>query len=157
METSLTGKAVDFGSIECGFESHVSNKIKYNSYAYLVNHINILTSSKQRWALIVFNKKLLRLLILFKRLGFINSSLIVSKKNKRLKLTPFLYKNSTFFKGVRLISTPSKAFIIKLKSLRLLNQSLRESLLILETSRGILTHKEALKLRVGGRLLCVLG
>lgn len=49
METSLIGKALDFGSKECGFESLVSNlMLPYNVNAFLVNHINFTLISKQR-------------------------------------------------------------------------------------------------------------
>lgn len=77
-------------------------------------------------------------------------------KRKLVKISPFFYKRSPFFKGVRLISTPSKAFTIKITTLNILNKSLGNTILLLETSRGIITHGEALKFHIGGRLLCVI-
>jgi len=67
-----------------------------------------------------------------------------------VKLAPFFYKNSTFFRGVRLISTPSKLFFIKLSALNIIEKSLGSTVLLLSTSRGLITHKEALKLGLGG-------
>lgn len=156
MGTSLTGKALDFGSKEYGFESHVSKNMPYNKYAFLINHINLLTASRQRWAIIRYNKKILPLLNIFYKIGLINSFIFVNKSKTLVKISPFIYKKTTFFKGVRLISTSSKVFTLKFNALKILNISLGETVLILETSKGLLTHKEALRLRIGGRILCIL-
>jgi ribosomal protein S8 len=67
---------------------------------------------------------------------------------------PF-YRNTPFFKSIRLISTPSKKHQISLKSLSLLNKTLKASILILSTNKGIITHHDALKFKVGGLALCV--
>lgn len=48
METSLIGKALDFGSKECGFESLVSKIMPYDPIAFLVNHINFSIITKRR-------------------------------------------------------------------------------------------------------------
>ena len=47
--------------------------------------------------------------------------------------------------------------VIRLAALRLLHQSLGNSLLVLETHKGVITHKEALQLKIGGVLICQLG
>jgi len=73
-----------------------------------------------------------------------------------MKISPFIYKQSSFFKSVKLISTPSKTFTVKLKALLIIQKSLGGSLLLLETSKGIITHKEAVRLKIGGKLLCSL-
>ena len=130
--------------------------MKYNSYAFLINHVNILTSTKYRWSLVRYNRKSLKLLILLRHCGVVNSSLLICKKKKLLKLSPFVYKKVPFFKGIRLISTPSKSFSIKLKALRIVSRSLGGAILVLETSKGLLTHNDALRLRIGGRLLCII-
>ena len=55
------------------------------------------------------------------------------------------------------MSTPSKKHTISLKGLNLLKKISGTSLIILETSRGIISHIDALKLGVGGLILCVVG
>ena len=47
-------------------------------------------------------------------------------------------------------------FTIKYKSLRILERSIGETILILETNKGIITHKEASNLKIGGKILCIL-
>ena len=77
-------------------------------------------------------------------------------KKRYLLFTPYFYKQTSFFKYIRLISTISKKFTVTFKALTIINKSLKNSLLLIETSKGIISHKEALRLRVGGLILCIL-
>lgn len=158
METSLIGKALDFGSKECGFESLVSKIMPYDPIAFLVNHINFSIITRRRWTLLKCNKKMLCLLQLLRRIGIINSFILIRfwKFPLIIKLSPLFYKNSTFFNNIRLMSTPSKRFNVKLKTLKIMDISIGKSLIILETSRGFMTHKEALRLGISGKLLLFL-
>lgn len=130
--------------------------MRYNSYAFLINHVNLLSTSKKRSLIILFNRKVLKLAYLLKSVGCLNSILILSKSKKLIKISPFFYKGRAFHKGIRLISTPTRSFSVKLKTLKLISKSLGNSILILETSRGLLTHTIALKLNISGKLLCIL-
>ena len=158
METSLIGKALDFGPKECGFESLVSKMLPYNYTAFLVNHINFAIATKKRWILFRYTKKSLRLLKLFKQVGVLQFYIVSSNSNsyKMIKLSPFFYKNMSFFRKIKLVSTPSKRFNLKLRTLQILSKSLGETILILETSSGIITHIDALKLKIGGKILLVI-
>jgi ribosomal protein S8 len=62
----------------------------------------------------------------------------------------------SFFRRVKLVSTPSKRFNLKLRTLQILSKSLGETILILETSFGTLTHMDALRLKTGGKILLVI-
>jgi ribosomal protein S8 len=152
LEASLIGKALDFGSRECRFEPCVSKSLRYNSNAFLINHINFVISSRKRWCFCRFTKKIKKNLFLFKELGILNSYFIYPSHSIKtfVKIAPFFYKNSTFFKGIRLISTPSKLFLIKLSALNIIKKSLGSTVLLLSTSRGLITHIEALKHGIGG-------
>ena len=103
-------------------------------------------------------KKIITILALLKKLGVVQSYL-VTRSNQfflTVKLSPFFYKNSSFFRCIRLVSTPSKRFNLKLKTLQILEKSLGETIVVLETSKGIIPHKEALKLKLGGKILLVI-
>ena len=106
------------------------------------------------------NRKSLRLIKTLHSIGCVNKFLLTSQTKKGLHLSyvhlsiPF-YKNTPFFKSIRLISTPSKRHRLSLSSLSLLNKTLKASVLILSTDKGIITHHEALKFKVGGLALCV--
>jgi len=65
------------------------------------------------------------------------------------------FKNTPFFKSLRLVSTPSKKHVTTLKALGVINQSIKSSVLILSTPYGIVDHKEALKMGTGGTILCI--
>jgi len=69
-------------------------------------------------------------------------------------MSPFFYKNSTFFKKVKLISTSSKKFYISHKGLCLLKKSVGSSVYIISTDRGLLTHQDCIKANIGGIILC---
>lgn len=129
--------------------------MNYYSYAFIINHVNLISSPRRRWVCIKYNKKSLELILLFYKIGVINSYLILNHNKKLIKLSPFIYKKSPFYKNVRLISTPSKVFTVKLKTLRLICTSLGQAIIILETTKGLLTHTEALRLNISGKILCV--
>lgn len=158
METSLIGKALDFGPKECGFEPLVSKVLPYNSIAFLINHINFAIATRKKWILFRYTKKILRVLRLLKKIGIIQ--FYIASKNisstQVVKLSPFFYKNTSFFRRIKLVSTPSKRFNLKLRTLQILNQSLGETIIILETSHGVMTHIDALRLKTGGKILLVI-
>lgn len=128
----------------------------YYAYAVVINHVNLISSSRRRMTTLKFNKKSLVLLSIFKKLGVINTHLIISNSKKLIKISPFIYRQSPFFKNIRLVSTPSKSFTVKLSTLRILDKSIRQTIIILETSEGLLTHKDALRRGISGRILCVI-
>jgi ribosomal protein S8 len=114
-----------------------------------------------------YTKKTLTLVKVLTKIGYIsNYAIITTKENSHIIQQPtshntFIYintlffKNTTFFKTLRLVSTPSKKHTISLQALRVVNTSIKSSLLILSTPHGIIDHKEALRLRTGGIILCI--
>ena len=161
METSLIGKAVDFGSKECGFEPRVSNYLPYNPVAYLVNHVNIATTRKKPKIKLLISKRMLPLLKTLHKVGCVSRYVYVTKQSKNLSLRyviltiPF-FKQRPFFKSIRLVSTPSKKYNVSLKALHLVSTSLRSSFAILSTPYGVIDHREAIKLKTGGLILCII-
>jgi ribosomal protein S8 len=131
-----------------------------NSNARVISHLNLLITKRNLKNKIQINFQSLRLIKTLHSVGCVNKFLLTSQLKKKLLLpyvhlsVPF-YKNTPFFKSIRLISTPSKKHRISLSSLNLLNKTLKASILILSTDRGIITHREALKLKVGGLALCM--
>ena len=88
MEASLIGKALDFGSRECGFEPRVSKSLRYNSNAFLINHINFVISSRKRWCFCRFTKKIKKNLFLFRELGLLNSYFIYPRSSTKMFVLP---------------------------------------------------------------------
>ena len=132
--------------------------IYHSPYAYLIAHVNLAFRSKKRLNLIMCTKKVLRLLKVLHKGGCLSYSLVrrVGSDRRYIMFSPHYYKQTTFFKHVRLISTISKKFTISFRALTILNKSLKNSIILLETSSGIITHKESLRLRTGGLILCLI-
>lgn len=156
METSLIGKALGFGPNECRFESYVSNFIPYDHNSYLINHLNIAISRKLLRMTIRLVPKTLPLIKLLWELGFIRHYYIHRNKHLRITFSILFYKNTTYYNSLKILSTQSKKFFISLKALKLINKLSGDSVFILSTSKGIITHKKAIQEGLGGLLLCSL-
>lgn len=166
METSLIGKALDFGSNEYGFDPRVSN-IQYNTYAYVVNHLNLAISRKKLFIKIVNTKKTLNLVKALFKIGYISNYSVVGPHNKQgaykqygfdtgsIYINLIFFKNTPFFKSLRLVSSPSKKHVTTLKALGTINASIKSSVIILSTPYGLMDHREALRMGTGGIILCI--
>lgn len=132
--------------------------IPYNSYSFLINHINILNTQKVLKIKIKINKKIITALKAFNSIGCINNFQIINSKirNKNFAYisVPF-YKNTPFFKSIRLVSTGSKKHYLSFKALKLVTPTLNSSIMFLSTNYGIINHREALKKKVGGLILYI--
>lgn len=155
METSLIGKALDFGSNEYGFDPRVSN-IHYNSYAYVVNHLNLAVSRKKLRIKLKSTRKTLQLVKSLHKIGYIsNYSVIGLGQASYIHISLLFFKNTPFFKSLRLVSTPSKKHVTTLTALSRIDLNIKSSVLLIATSTGIIDHKEALRSKVGGVILCI--
>ena len=161
METSLIGKAVGFGSKEYGFDSRVSNMMRYNTNAYVINHVNLLISNKKGSIKIVLNRRTYRLVSLLHKVGCISHFVVTKKKNKNIQkkylvLSSLFYRNTSFFKTIRIVSTPSRRHTISLKALKILSHSLSASVLLLSTPKGLMDHHEAINCSTGGLVVAII-
>ena len=156
METSLIGKALDFGSNEYGFDPRVSN-MRYNSYAYVINHLNLAITRKNLYVKFKHTKKTLELVQVLHKIGYINNFSVSVKgyNDSFIHVSPSFFKNTPFFKSLRLVSTPSKKHYTTLKALYTINKTIKSSVIILSTSQGLVDHREALRLKIGGIILCI--
>ena len=155
METSLIGKALGFGSNEYRFESCVSN-INYSyPYSYLVNSINIQASHKTLKITIHYSRKALILLRTLYTLGSVGNYYLSqnTKKEKFLNIYPTYYNLLPLSKHFKMLSTPSHTLFISHKALRLLNKRVGGASYLISTPRGILTHRQALKKKIGGAII----
>lgn len=136
----------------------VSPIIIQDTPSYVISHYNIAAS--RNWSKIVIlatKKSLLYVKILYK-VGAIKNFILIKSNSKtdKIVLTPSFYRNSPVYKNIRYVSTPSKKHTVTLKALRLLKTALRASILILSTPYGLVTHKEAIRRKTGGIIICAL-
>lgn len=157
MEASLTGKALNFGFNDYGFDSHAS-KLNFNYWLpYLINQINLNAARKNFKFYVIFNKTNLNLLKTLNRFGVVLSYSLV-KDGGFFKIAVYVYyfKNILLLKNFRQISTSSKSFFISAQMLFLLNKRSANSIFLLSTNQGVVSQQEALKKNVGGKLLLLL-
>jgi len=131
------------------------------SPSYIQNHVHFALAQKNPQSKVMYTRKTIMIIKVLAEIGCIHRFLISSsiyKKNPKyiIWLTIFLYNNTPFFKSFRLLSTPSKHYTISYKALRILSTSIGASIIILSTSYGLITHKEALEKHIGGLLLFIL-
>jgi ribosomal protein S8 len=128
----------------------------YNSGSLVTNHINLALMKNSPKTEIVHTKKVMSYFNSIASTGVVNNFFLVNNKGlKRIRFSVFFYKNISFFHKVKHVSTPSKKFYITIKGLKTLTTSLKATTVILSTSKGLLTHREALRAKVGGIILFI--
>ena len=137
--------------------SPASPNLTYNTNSYIANHFNILNSKKQPRITVKFTKKSHKLIQLLYNSRIIQNYLVIDKNNKKyIIFNTYYYKSTSYFSHLKIVSTPSKAHTISLKALNISNKSLGNSIMILETDKGVITHQEALSYKIGGKILGVI-
>ena len=77
-------------------------------------------------------------------------------KNKRrflIRISPLYFKNKSFYRHAKLVTTPSREYSLSVDSMRTLRSFSGETVFILSTNRGVMTMEEAYKLKIGGIVL----
>jgi ribosomal protein S8 len=119
--------------------------------------LNLALSRKKLFIKIKYTKKTLKLVKVLHKIGYLNSFSITTQgdQHSHIYLSPSFFKSTPFFKSIRLVSTPSKKHYTSLKALKTFDKTLKSSILILSTPQGLIGHKEALKMRTGGTIVCI--
>nr|YP_010049539.1 ribosomal protein S8 [Strombidium cf. sulcatum]QPL15944.1 ribosomal protein S8 [Strombidium cf. sulcatum] len=137
--------------------SPLSQEMKHASFPYFINHYNFNMSQKKPYIRIMYSKKLLTYTSIFYRIGAIKSFLVTKTNNKKfIFISVNHYKNTPCFKSIRQVSRSSKNYNVSYSVLKILTKSLNQAIIILSTSRGIITNRQALKYRTGGLVLAII-
>jgi ribosomal protein S8 len=153
MEASLIGKALNFGFSDYGFESRASKLHNYH-LNYVFNHFNLNMAKKFLNFNLIYNKKNLKIALIFKKTGILKKYYFFKKNNfKFIKLFVFFYKAAPICKKVKIITTPTKTFSISFKALKFLHRRTNNSIYVLSTPFGLMSHFTAIKLKIGGKIL----
>lgn len=78
---------------------------------------------------------------------------IKNKKRFLIRISPLYFKSISFYRHAKLVTTPSREYSIRLRSMRLLKSYSGETVFILSTSQGVMTMEEAFKKNIGGIIL----
>ena len=123
-------------------------------YLYFLNQLKFAVAKKNYYFIIRYSSKVKPLLNLFYKLNLI--------RRFTFKSTTLCYvfpTYSRFNKPIRYIKNYYRSvnpITIKKHSLLLMRRSLGAATVVLETSKGVLTHREALSLGIGGTLLFII-
>jgi len=110
---------------------------------------------KKREVIVPFSRINQQILKKLKNLNFIEDFLILNKDNKRINILLKYDGNSSVITDIKIISKPGKKVYTKKSNLALFKRT--ASILILSTSKGIMTNKEAKAKNIGGELLFEIG
>jgi len=100
------------------------------------------------------NNNLLNFISLLYKLNVIRRFIKITPKTYRI-FTSWRDKHSTSI-FIKLHNRGLNPIKLKLASLQILTTQTFNSHLILNTSKGVLTHKEAINAKVGGTLICTI-
>jgi ribosomal protein S8 len=121
--------------------------------SFFTNHLKISISSRNFFFDIRYITQIKPMLQLLKRLNIVSRFIFLS--NKIIRVFPNWVGDRSTLKKIRFFQKKTP-LSLTLKSLIILNTHTFNSYIILSTSKGLLTHKEALRLKTGGTLLCVI-
>ena len=155
METSLTGKALDFGSNEYGFESRVSKNMNSKQYLEFITKYNTCVKKKKSSFTISYTQSNYQLSQLFARLGLVR--IIHSSTRTNLLILPIYSKvfKETRLSRLRFYSAKPKP--VSLRALQVLHYTSPLTQLVLSTPYGVLTSQEAVARKTGGFIHLRLG
>ena len=128
-----------------------------NWNAYVLNHVKINIANKNFQFNIVCNKQTIKIASVLKNFGIISHfQILKNKKNSKfnlIKVFIYYYKNNIFSKILKLLFYKNRSFYVTLPMLKLLNKRVGNSIYILTSKNGHITHHQALVNQVGGQLI----
>ena len=155
LETSLTGKALVFGPREYGFESRVSNNIIRNSHAYFLNQLKLSSSGRRYYFDVFITTSVKSLVRILQSLNVIRRFYLLRSPQQIYRVFPAYSRHRRYVRSMSFYTKSNGRPLLTLRSLRLLNINSPATHYILETSKGIMSQKEAIYRGLGGTLLLI--
>jgi len=126
-----------------------------NNYAYFFNQLLISIKARRYYFDVRITRKLRPLARLLQTLNLIRRFHKVDNGKQIWRVFPAYSRNRKFSRELRTYARVRGKIVLNYQSLRLLNFNTPHSHYILETSVGIIAHKEALRRKIGGFLLAI--
>lgn len=123
-------------------------KLGSNKYCSLLNLLKLSILLNFDYIIISYCKKIIPLLIFLVKVNYIKNFKILNEKT----LIVYFNKNQKW-KNLKIMYRSSGFFFLNLNNIRRFFFNNYKSVICLTTSKGILTHNEALKLNVGGTVM----
>lgn len=155
MGASLIGKALNFGFRECRFDSYAPSLIKLLAlpYSYTINHLKIAVRRKAFYFLLYNTKKVVKFLRVLRELNVIRR--FHATPSSQIKVFP-TYSKEVNTSYIRNYTRSKNPIVLRYKALALLAKFFGNSTIVIHSSRGLLTHREALQAATGGILVCII-
>ena len=124
------------------------------NYVYFINHLKLNIAKQNFFFDIIVTPSVKQMLHIFYTLGIVRR--FHRLQSTRYRVYPGWSSSSLLYRRVKVYSHTKNPLKISVKALSVLKQSTGCSSLILSTSKGVITHQEALRLRLGGQLICII-
>ncbi len=108
--------------------------------------------AKKKKVFIFYSKFKESILKIFLREGYIKNYFITYDINKKILIRLKYFNNCPVISEIKRISRPSLRVYLSANKLPMINSGL--GVLIISTSKGVLSDKEARKFNVGGEIIC---
>jgi len=130
-----------------------------NPYAYTYNQYRLNVAQKKIYFDMLVTKRILPILSLFYKLNIIRRFYFLKPHTdvgRKVRVFPFYSRLQSYSANVKLHFRKVRPVSIRLQALNLLTKRSGVSSLVLNTSSGLMTHHEAMKLGIGGVLVYTL-
>jgi len=119
----------------------------------VINNIKLAYKYKRLTLVVTHNKLILNFIHLLYEQGYIRNYEINLNNTIKIYLVYYNYLNPVI-KDIKIISKPSHKVYYNYNKLKTMNSYFNT--FILSTSKGLMTQKEAIKLKQGGEIICII-
>ncbi len=124
------------------------------NYIYFANHLKIAIAKRNFVFNVTVNEKVLSLVRMFLKINIIRRIEKLTPKTYRIYIS--WYNNQPKLKSLIFYSLGAHPLRLSYSALLVLKTHTFKSNIILSTSKGLLTHHEAIKYHLGGILVCII-
>jgi len=125
-----------------------------NSYSHIINNLKLTRAKKNFMFDIRVNSKIINLLEVFLNLNIIRRFYFINSTTCRVY--PTYYKDKSLIPNLKNYYSKTRKIYLTADTLKILNKSTYNTTFILETNRGLITHRNALNYNIGGSLICTI-
>jgi ribosomal protein S8 len=123
-------------------------KINTNWYCNFLNLLKLSIFFKLDYIIINYSKKLIPIINILLKINYLNNYKIIDEKT----LIIYFYKNQKW-KNLKIMYKSSNYFFIDIYNLKRYYLNDFKKILIISTSKGIITHHDAIKFNLGGKII----
>lgn len=101
---------------------------------------------------VVYTKNILSVLKFLKKIKYIHFFFVLAGKKRVIEIYPFYSKNLSNLQLLKISAKPSQSVFISVKALYLIKKRTDSFNLLISTSKGLVTHSEAIRKQISGHV-----